>query len=217
MGLLIYLTPIVQSQPKIKSGIKYGLEFSKNSSVGPGSFQYEPGFSLGLYTGIPLLRNPGNMFLLVPEINFTKYFRYRIHHDFLYKYEHLLNRYVLDERFKFSYLELGLLPEFLYCISDDLMLALYVGLSVGIGSEFLSINKISCTTIDTLSGSYGSYPPFAEYNMGNGGHIARCINIGMSLYYNIFIFDLLYRSIYPRQSSEIDDFRSIYVQLGLGF
>lgn len=201
------------AQPAGKTGVKCGVEFGEYLSTHSGSFRKEPGFIFGLHTGVGLFTDPVNSFSLGIEFNFNKIIRYKSGDEFLYPYEYRLYRFVFDKRFVVSFFEVGLLPAFFHSLNEASGIGLYVGPSLGIGTEHLTTREQSRIVIVTLNYPGAMYYPYGEYNIGNVRGTA-CLNIGISYWYHSLMLEVRFRYTHIGSRGEVDDFRNSYIQLG---
>jgi hypothetical protein len=206
----------IQAQMDIKKGVKFGVEFSDYLSTQTGGFSKEPGISFGYFTGINLYSNSENAVQLGLEFNFTRVIRYRINYTYIAAYEYRINHFLFDQKFRYSFIEIVLTPEYHYVISEDMMFDFFIGPSVGIGTQYLQTNEIGRVKLDTLNYSGEFYYPFGEYNMDRFKTPA-CLNLGMRFYYSSFVVDIRYRYTYVNSVTEVNNFKNVYAQVGLTF
>jgi hypothetical protein len=136
-----------ESVSAMKKVIKAGIEIGTSGARDHAGFSTVPGFSVGFLTGIDLSHSGRIQCILGLEASYDRLIEYQSNvprDHIIYPY---LYRSINDERVQLSFLELGVLPEFVYSISKDLSVGLHVGASIGFGTEQLSATERSNTLI----------------------------------------------------------------------
>jgi len=215
--LVIFLpanNQIAVAQQSIKKVVRVGIEYGNYLSSNSGTFSKSPGITFGYLTGINIYSDSSSSILLGVGINYTKQLFYRAKVNYetnaFYKY-----RYVYDERYRLAFTQLGLYPEYYYSVNDNIIVGVYLGSSIGIGSEWLESNFINRTIIDSTK-NYGEtlYGVNGEYNMGNW-RLPISYHIGVSFYYKRLMFD--FRFTYSDMNSKQDFLNGLnngFIQIG---
>ncbi|HLP15662.1 MAG TPA: hypothetical protein VK470_05355, partial [Bacteroidota bacterium] len=197
---------------EIKHIVKYGIALNDCLIDNSGSFSNVHGVTAGYPTGIDLYSKKEEQYVLVVELNYNKMVDYRrnVKRDY-FNYHH-----VSDEKYELTFLELGILPEYLYTFNDNFTLGFYAGGSIGIGGENQYVNELSRTIIDpTFHGYFSDYGPYGETSK-SAGWTPYSISFGSSLFYKWLMIDVRYRYTHnPNNNSYVSDFSNVYLQFGI--
>jgi len=182
----------VHAQPSSQTGLRLGLEIP-SLAANRGTFESDLGFNFGFHTATNILTFQSSSFELGFEILYRRVLRFRTNHEYVYDNWNTVDRVVVDQKFRYSFVEIVVIPQYLHSLGENSALALYLGPSIGVGGEWLTSNDLSRTTIDTLANPnpFG-YGPYGEYNMANG-RLPASINVGVTYFFQSFVFDIRYR------------------------
>jgi hypothetical protein len=107
------------------------------------------------------------------------------------------------------------LPEYVYTFSKDLSVGLYGGVSIGFGTEQLSVNERSQTLIDSTYRLSSDDPLYEDYNIGSF-RVPYSVNIGSSIYYKWLMIDVRYRyTDINNLYSSVQEFHNVSFQVGV--
>lgn len=196
-------------QPKMQKGFKFGTEILHSLSANAGSFDYSPGFTIGAFTGINIHSGPSGSWLIKLELNYVRIQHYNVDDKF-YGVDKNSSEWngqdysLFDEYFKFNFIEFGFIPEYSLKMSQNSGLGIFLGPSFGLGSRKLTLKKKDSNPVTST--------PYFDYNMGFALPIS--VNLGVSYYYNILVFDVRFRYSYLTGSSGLTDLTNLYVQFG---
>lgn len=206
--LFIVLNSVLLSQGTIKKGLKFGIELQNYLSQNTGAFPKSFDYFFSLFTGIKLYSSPEGSILLRVEANYvqSKYFKLGRHMSGVVDTSDVnwngLNYSVFDEKHWLRIIELGLIPEYHLQLAEKVFLELFLGPSIGFGGEGFDINQLDKNTF------YNDL-----YDMTTRSLSAPIsLNLGISLYYLYFAFDIRYR--YTDAGTE---YNNVYFQAGLAF
>ena len=212
--LFVFSNSLIWSQVKIKKGFKFGVELLNSLSANTGSFQNSFGSTFGAFTSIKLSSNQTSAILLRIEANSTKLKYYNAgnkHYKVVGEPDpnwNGLNYAVFDEKFSHRVLELGLIPEYSFTLNEKTSLELFVGPSIGIGNRKVATKRLD----NNLLTDY----PYVDYNEGYVLPIS--LNMGVSLYYQIIVFELRIRETsFLLGGGGKSNLINVYAQIGLAF
>jgi hypothetical protein len=188
-------------------------------STSSGSFTKQPGLAFGFLTGFQLYGIERNCVNLGVEFGFMRLIGYRS--SIQHVYPEYGTRYVLsevyDEQFNLSFVEIGLVPEFRYPITGQISAGIYLGASIGLGKENLTVRKVSSTVVDsTFQPAFPiGYGPYGEYNMGPY-RAPHSFQAGMNFTWHRLMIDLRYKYTDMRSRQSYHPlFRNGFVLIGI--
>jgi len=187
-------------QVQIKKGLKLGPELLTSLSENTGTFSKSFGFNIAAFTAIKLYSFSESALLLRTEINYT---RMQYHNpQAIYSGSNLTTKY--DEKFWFGIIQLGIIPEYQFKLNEFFLVEAFFGPSIGIGKLNFNTNHLDDVAIYTN--------PYDEITLGFV--LPTNLEMGFSIYYNYFVFDVRYRYSYIYNYDSKNDFNNGYVQIG---
>lgn len=200
--LLIFNLPLY-SQPRTQKGIKVGLEFSSYLTEDGGKFTKKPGNLVGLYTNPSLcLLDDETALRLKVELNYVRLYHYikgASINDMFGLDDPKESAPALDVEYSYHFVELGAIPEYYHQIDKDNAYGIFMGPSVGIGTQ-QSERKFYSGGRSSDNGD-PSFP--------------LTINLGITYYYKFLSLDVRYR--YTDFTGDYYQMRNITAQVGIMF
>ena len=212
-----------QNQVNPKFEIRGGYEFADFASSKSESFKKVPGSSLSIFAQLSSSSNSAATVVLGFELDYVKLRSYVNEQHFLYnvyapnKNANVLYDAIFDERFTYEFLEVCL-PLEIYpaYFKNNMAFALYLGPSIGLGSQNLEVNEKSRSFVDSLQVHNYDWEnesnPYT-YPGGSGFCAPISLNIGASFFYEFLVVDLRYKYVFNLGSAN----NNVFLQLGLAY
>ena len=212
--LFLFIQTEILPQSAFRRGFKIGMETLNFVSGKNGGFNNEPGYELGLFTAVEVFNNDKYAFLIKIEISYNKFVNYRLSQEYAYTdyYNNpsATQQYIInDEKYTTRFVELGIIPEYFFILSDESLLSFTLGPSFGFGGQTLEVmNK------NNLLNPY-YYAIYDEYLMVP--NIFVNLNMGVNYYYKIFFAGLRYKHISITGDSRVNMIDNVSLEGGLAF
>ncbi|HLP81400.1 MAG TPA: hypothetical protein VK141_05350 [Nitrosomonas sp.] len=197
----------IPDQLELKKVIKVGVEFGNALTTKRGPFSIAPGFTFGYLSGIPMHRASQGAYILGLEVAHTNLYDYSTHEMY---YWHGYNKYkaVVSKKERFSFLDMGLLPEYMFLLGENTVGATYAGASIGIGwRELENVQRTESIVETSTTYVYPSY----DLSAYPDGCTTGSLSAGVSMFYKRLMLDVRYK--YSTISSA-DAYHNVYFQIG---
>ena len=214
-------TATAQDQVTPRFGIRAGYEFADYFSSNNASFKRSPGSAISIFTTLSSASNSNSTAILGFELNFVSLLSYINDQHVFYSVNtpannaNVLYNAIFDEQFRYQFLEVAF-PIEVYpsLFKNNMAFGIYVGPSIGLGSQEVAVNEKSRTFADSLRPSGLDGPDESNsfpYPGGTEFRFPFSLNFGVTFFYEFLIIDLRYKYTLSIPNSN----SNVFLQLGL--
>ena len=201
------------AQEKVKKNVRMGFEYGSFLIANNGSYEAEPGFLLGYFTGVKLFSDSSKSIFLDIEFNYKNTILYNlgVSHIIIDRFKY---QDTYDEKYGISTLEIGLLPEYRFALNNNVVIGIYAGGAVGVGSSQQQHNLVSHIKIDSAQYPMwlldGPYDGNSQFFIGT-----YTINYGTNIYYDWLVCDVRFSILKDLINPGPKSINQFYVLFGI--
>jgi len=183
--LTLFILTVVQlsiSQIYPQKSIQIGFGLASDLSTRKGTISKDLTSRIAFRFNSNVYMFEQSEFRLGYEIGYNHLKGYRFAEGHIVASEYKIYHEVYDEYHELSFGDIGLFPEYNISLGNDFVVGARIGFSIGLGTEYLTVNRLSKTFIDSTKylNNDPMYGAYGEYNLGSF-RLPRSYQVGANI------------------------------------